>query len=377
MTEIVHLTSVHQPFDPRIFHKQLRSIAGAGYEATLIAHHERSLVRDGITVLSVGDPDTREERWRNLGRLYRAARDREAALYHCHDPELLPIAVALSMTTDAAVVYDVHEDYADAIRVREWIPPSLKSPLAETFPVVQSLLTDRLDLVVTADDATRDRIAARSSSPVVSVRNFPRVGDSEIGAPPASREAEYVLTYVGGLDRERGLLAMLRTLADLRERGIDAELWLLGPFQDDAIEARARTLMADRGIETHVRLFGYVDYDRIFSYLAAADVGLLLADEDRFARNVPTKFFEYLYCRLPVAMTDVPSLRPYRSDEYATVVPEDEEPADAIADLLADPDRRAEMGESGRRKVIAEYSWEAEKERLLAAYRRILRDTDG
>lgn len=374
MTEIVHLTSVHQPFDPRIFHKQLRSIAGAGYEATLLAHHERSLVRDGITVLSVGDPDSREERWRNLPRLYRAARRRDAALYHCHDPELLPVAVALSVRTEAAVVYDVHEDYADAIRVREWIPPSLKPALAEAFPAVQSVLTDRLDLVVTADDATRDRIAAQSASPVVSVRNFPRVADSEIRDVPVSRDSEYVLSYVGGLDRERGLLAMLSTLADLREAGTDAELWLLGPFQDDAIEERARTLMADRGIESHVRLFGYVDYDRIFSYLAATDVGLLLADEARFARNVPTKFFEYLYCRLPVVMTDVPSLRPYRSDEYATVVDEDEEPTGAIADLLADADRRERMGEAGRRKVTAEYSWGAEKERLLAAYQAILED---
>lgn len=374
MAEVVHLTSVHQPFDPRIFHKQLRSLAGAGYEATLIAHHERSLVRDGITVLSIGKPDTRSERWRNLRRLYRAARSREAALYHCHDPELLPIAIALSVRTEAAVVYDVHEDYADAIRVREWIPDSVKPALAGAFPAVQSTLTDRLDLVVTADDATRERIAARSRTPVVSVRNFPRVSDAEIRDVDLPRRAEHVLTYVGGLDRERGLLSMLRTTADLREAGIDVELWLLGPFQDDAIEQRARSVMSDRGIEGYVRLFGYVDYDRIFSILAEADLGLLLVDEERFARNVPTKFFEYLYCQLPVVMTDAPSLRPYREDDYATVV--DEDPAGAIADLLADDGRRTAMGEAGRRRVVAEYSWEAEEERLLSAYRAILQDAD-
>lgn len=374
MAEVVHLTSVHQPFDPRIFHKQLRSLAGAGYEATLIAHHERSLVRDGITVLSIGKPDTRSERWRNLRRLYRAARSREAALYHCHDPELLPIAIALSVRTEAAVVYDVHEDYADAIRVREWIPDSVKPALAGAFPAVQSTLTDRLDLVVTADDATRERIAARSRTPVVSVRNFPRVSDAEIRDVDLPRRAEHVLTYVGGLDRERGLLSMLRTTADLREAGIDVELWLLGPFQDDAIEQRARSVMSDRGIEGYVRLFGYVDYDRIFSILAEADLGLLLVDEERFARNVPTKFFEYLYCQLPVVMTDAPSLRPYREDDYATVV--DEDPAGAIADLLADDGRRTAMGEAGHRRVVAEYSWEAEEERLLSAYRAILQDAD-
>lgn len=373
MTRVVHLSSVHYPFDPRIFHKQLRTLSAAGYRTTLLVHHEESTERNGVRVRSVGDVGSRLERWRNLPTLFRAARAEDAAVYHLHDPELLPIGVLLSLTTDAKVVYDVHEDYADAIRVREWIPNPVKPALRRAFPTIQAALTRAFDLVVTADDSTRERLEARTSTPVETVRNLPTVGEIETDRVDVERTHEHVLAYVGGLDRERGLMNMLRVTARLRERGLDVGLWLLGPFQDEAIERTARAFLEREGIAEHVRLFGYVDYDELFSSLAAADVGLLLVDEDRFARNVPTKFFEYLYCELPVLSTEVASLEPYADDAYCVRVPEAdlERAAEELAALLAEPETRARMGEAGREAVVSEYSWEIERDRLLAAYERL------
>jgi glycosyltransferase involved in cell wall biosynthesis len=376
MTHVVHLTSVHYPFDTRIFHKQLQSLAAAGYQTTLIAHHDEPTTdRDGVRIVSLGDVDTRVQRWSNLPKLFRIARRQRADVYHIHDPELLPIGVLLSATTDAKIVYDVHEDYVDAIAVREWIPQPVKPFLQTAFPAVQSALTRALDLIVTADDSTRDRLAARTSTPVVSVRNLPTVGDIEIGEGP-DREHDHVLTYVGGLDRERGLLTMLDLTARLRERGLDVGLWLLGPFQDDEIEHEARQLMREAGLTEHVRLFGYVDYADVFSHLASADIGLLLADEARFERNVPTKFFEYLSAGLPVVMTDIPSLEPYAEPSYAVTVSEDdlESMVEETALLLENTNAREAMGEAGREAVVSTYSWEVERERLLEAYEGILEE---
>src|ERR1700720_1490619 len=46
--KICVLTSVHPPCDVRIFHKECKSIARAGYDVTLIASVENDGVREGI-----------------------------------------------------------------------------------------------------------------------------------------------------------------------------------------------------------------------------------------------------------------------------------------------------------------------------------------
>jgi len=54
------LTSVHSPLDGRIFHRECRALAAAGYRVTLLApaDFERQ-ERDGVTVVGVPRPASR------------------------------------------------------------------------------------------------------------------------------------------------------------------------------------------------------------------------------------------------------------------------------------------------------------------------------
>ncbi|NLM38812.1 MAG: glycosyltransferase family 4 protein, partial [Firmicutes bacterium] len=100
------LTTVHPPFDTRIFHKQAKTLVQAGYDVTLIAQHERDEVVDGVKIIALPKPRNRLSRMFGLTwRAFRLALRQRADVYHFHDPELLPNGVLLRLFTRAKVIY--------------------------------------------------------------------------------------------------------------------------------------------------------------------------------------------------------------------------------------------------------------------------------
>ena len=84
------LTSVHKPFDGRIYHREGRALVEAGYRVTLIAPGNVQLQTDiGIHVLGVSPPSTRLGRPVVWARLFRQVLRLKPDVIHFHDPELL------------------------------------------------------------------------------------------------------------------------------------------------------------------------------------------------------------------------------------------------------------------------------------------------
>ena len=106
------MTSIHPPFDPRIFHKEAQTLVQAGYEVVLIAPYDKeSASVDGVHIMGLPRYKRRFYRPLNWWRILRTALRQKADVYHFHDPELLPVGILLKLTTRACVVYDVHENH--------------------------------------------------------------------------------------------------------------------------------------------------------------------------------------------------------------------------------------------------------------------------
>lgn len=94
MNKIVHMTSVHVRNDTRIFYKECVSLANAGYEVVLIvADGKGDEEKNGVTIVDVGKKPTSRIRRMifTTARIYKAAWQIDADVYHFHDPELLLI----------------------------------------------------------------------------------------------------------------------------------------------------------------------------------------------------------------------------------------------------------------------------------------------
>jgi glycosyltransferase involved in cell wall biosynthesis len=89
-------------------------------------------------------------------------------------------------------------------------------------------------------------------------------------------------------------------------------------------------------------------------------------------KSTMNKILEYMALGKPIVQFDVTEGRVSAAD--ASLYAKANDPVDFAAkllELLADPDARARMGASGRKRIETQMAWSYEIPRLIAAYRRL------
>ena len=130
MIKVCILTSVHPPFDTRMFHKEAKSLVRAGYTLTLVAQHDKEEIVDGIRIIPLPKPKNRFERMtKTVWKLFMLALKEKADVYHFHDLELIPVGLFLKVFC-RRVIYDIHEDYITSIDQKEYLPVVIRKILA-------------------------------------------------------------------------------------------------------------------------------------------------------------------------------------------------------------------------------------------------------
>jgi D-inositol-3-phosphate glycosyltransferase len=205
--------------------------------------------------------------------------------------------------------------------------------------------------------------------------------------PATSRPAGYRILTAGRLVPRKGVDTVIQSLSGLARRGIrNAELWVVGGGGSDALDEdlevrRLRKLASDVGVSTHVKFVGQVPHDRMPAVLRSADVVVCAPWYEPFG-IVP---LEAMGCGIPVIATAVGGLSDTVTHGVTglQIPPKDPDAlAEAIAELLSQPEIAHSMGRAGVTRVRDRYTWSriaADTERVYesmlggAARRRVVR----
>ncbi len=125
------------------------------------------------------------------------------------------------------------------------------------------------------------------------------------------------------------------------------------------------------GLGGHVEFTGRAPDELVSQVMSTADAGLS-PDPKNPLNDVSTmnKSMEYMAFELPVVAFDLKETRVSTGDAAVYVTPNDvREYAQAIADLMDDPDKRALLGKLGRARVQDELAWSHQERAYLDVYR--------
>lgn len=364
---VVHVTTVHPRDDIRIFRKECVSLARAGYDVVQVVGDGRGDAEaNGVRIVDIGKaPAGRLARMRlQPRRALAAVRLLMPALVHLHDPELLPLGVALAREGVPAV-YDAHEDVPRQILTKQWIAPAVRSALAWGFERYEDSRVRRLTAVVAATPYIAQRFMSVAPRSIV-VANYPHL--EELAPPAAPVRRERAVCYVGGIMRTRGAFEMVRAVA--RVSGV--RLLLAGQFEDAELE---RALRAEPGW-AQVDYLGQIGREQVRGVLARASAGVVtLLPMPSYLDALPIKMFEYMSAELPVIASDFPLWRDIVVCQACGVCVDPSDPqaiAEAIRAIVDAPARVQAMGRAGRAAVLAQYNWPQAERELLALYRALL-----
>ncbi|MGH9796394.1 MAG: glycosyltransferase family 4 protein [Candidatus Acidiferrales bacterium] len=364
------MTSAHPPFDVRIFHKQCKSLAQAGYQVTLIAPGAERGMREGVQLEPGPRCANRFSRMvRGTWAVYRKARRLDADLYHFHDPELIPVALLLRLA-GKKVVYDIHEDLPRTVSYKPYVPRPLRNMVSRAVEAVENFGAQWFTARVAATTAIAERFR-HAEREVAVVQNYPRVEEIEC-APQREKAARGgPLLYTGmRITRARGAQEMVRAMG-LLPHSIPVRLELAGAWDPPDLHMELSRIPGWERVDYR----GWLEREELARTLRRARAGLvLLHPEPNYLAAQPVKLFEYMCAGLPVIACDFPVTREVIEAARCGLLvnPLDpEEIACAIQYLWTHPQQAAEMGRRGQQAVRERFNWANEERALLELYGRV------
>jgi len=366
--KVCHVTSMHRPFDTRIFVKECGSLKKK-YEVYLVASNIESQIKDGIHIVGVKMPEGGLKKKLTTKPIIRAAAEIDADLYHFHDPELMKAGLIFKRM-GKKVIFDYHENFAEFLLTKDWLPKLLRKPASFLFTRAESRILSKYDAIVSVTPFIVDRLRKYNNN-TFQITNYPQfitISDN--------RKWGKCISFVGGIVPQW----MHHTIIDSLNK-TDARYKLAGSF---APESYREELQNKEGWK-RVDYAGRIDYAEIFPFLQESSAGVAIRTYDdpnvgyKKGSLGVNKFFEYMMAGIPIICSGCEVWKEI-IEKYKCgliVEPDNEDAiAEAINYIIDNPKEAQRMGDNGQMAAKEQFNWATQEAILFEMYSSVLSRRD-
>jgi len=175
------------------------------------------------------------------------------------------------------------------------------------------------------------------------------------------------LLFIGRLNPIKGPDLLLKAFIKIADNFSDHQLIFAGP--DDGVRSELQDLALEAGIQGRVHFTGFLDQPEKSMALNAADLLVIPSRSEAMSIVV----LEAGAASTPVLATDQCGLNEIEAAGGGMISPVSVDGlAQSLREMLADGAKLQTMGRSLHKFVLADFTWQAMAERLIAIYQEIL-----
>lgn len=295
-------------------------------------------------------------------------------LHGCNPPDLIFLVAWQFKLLGRRYVFDHHDInpelyeakfnkrgmFWNLLRFTEWLTFKTANTVISTNESYRKIAIER------GGKKPEDVFVVRSGPDLSRVKSVPPNPDLKNGR-------QFLVGYVGVMGEQEGIDLLLESARYLvLEQGRqDIQFCLVGGGPS---LASLREMSAAYGLNDYVTFTGRAPDQTLFEVLSTADV---CVNPDRVNpmndKSTMNKILEYMALGKAIVQFDVTEGRVSAQEASVYARANDARDfGDRIAELLADPERRATMGHLGRQRVETTLAWEYEIPRLIGAYRHVM-----
>ena len=359
---IAHLTSAHKRYDVRIYVKECVSLYKNGYDVSLIvADGLGDEIIDGIKIFDVGASKNRKERFLVTSRkVYQKALQLKCDIYHFHDPELMFYGLKLKKK-GFKIIYDIHEDLKEQIKIKEWLPIFFRKTISTIFSSIENYIAKRLDaLIVPQPYMFKNYIKINNNT--VLVENFVILNiDIDLEEKNYSNKTCF---HPGALSKDRGLINMINAFSYLDH---DNSLVLAGNIPENLLTEVTSISGWDK-----TEYKGLLKFNEVQELYSKTSIGLILYNNvGQYYLSYAIKLFEYMLHGIPVIMPNFGEWIEFNKENDCGINVNPLNPrevSEKINFLNNNEEEKRRLGKNGRNAVLQKYNWKIAETRLINLY---------
>jgi len=293
-------------------------------------------------------------------------------VFHVHDLPLVALCILLGKIFKIPVIFDMHENWPEAMKLWGYEMFYLPAKLLERFSIRFA------NLVIVVVDEQKERLLSlgvpeNKISVIMNTVVLDMFNDKSISQELYSRlrsifEKNFLISYIGGFNNGRGIDILIQAMPYVIENVENAHLLLVG---DGRIREDLENLTETLGISNNVSFVGWIDLHDVVTYIAVSDVCVIPHyTNPHIDRTIPHKLFQYMAMGKPIVSTDArPLKRIIEAEGCGIIVPSGDAVAMAEAIIELNDKKLANIcGQNGNSSVLDKYNWNITSHGLCDIY---------